>query len=374
MTQTPPALILAAGAAQSGTQRFGHVRNATPAVEAMEEFARLVAEKTGGEVGVQFFPDGQLGGARAMVEMLQRGALDMTQVSGGLLESFAPVCGVFSVPYPFDDQDQFHRAMDDAAIMGPLYRATVDLGFARLTDDNSGARSFHTVNRPVKSVADLAGLRIRVLQSPTAIRMTGLPGETPVATGQAKVYTSLQQGARDGAGNNEFALTVARHAEVARHCTLEGHSRISDILLVCGAFWTVRWRDLLRPAAGAGRGAGLAGAQSLRAERLVLGDRGGAALRRHLDVDAGCRLCGGAGQPSGDRHAARRRAGALEAASGRAGGAGLCPVRGRGVDLGRGAGRANPGPPDRRGAAHPHELRSICRCASAGRCRSLTRA
>jgi tripartite ATP-independent transporter DctP family solute receptor len=231
-TMTALALILAAGAAQAETLRFGYAQNATPTVEAMQKFAELVEEKTGGEVTIQFFPDGQLGGEREMVEMVQGGALDMTKVSGGLLESFAPIYGVFPMPYLFDDQAHFYRAMDDAAIMQPVYDSTADLGFVGLTYYNSGARNFYTANTPVKTVEDLKGLKIRVLQSPTAIRMTELLGATPVAMGQAEVYTSIQQGVLDGAENNEFAMTVARHAEVAKHYSYDGHTRIPDLLLI----------------------------------------------------------------------------------------------------------------------------------------------
>lgn len=228
---TAMALVLAS-AAQAETLRFGYAQNATPTVEAMQKFAALLEEKTGGEVTVQFFPDGQLGGEREMVEMVQGGALDMTKVSGGLLESFAPVYGVFPMPYLFDDQDHFYRVMDDAAIMDPIYQSTSDLGFTGLTYYNSGARNFYTSKTPVMAVEDLKGLKIRVLQSPTAIRMTELLGATPVAMGQAEVYTSLQQGVLDGAENNEFALTIARHAEVAKHYSYDGHTRIPDILLI----------------------------------------------------------------------------------------------------------------------------------------------
>lgn len=231
-TLTALALILAAGAAQAETLRFGYAQNATPTVEAMQKFGELVAEKTGGEVTVQFFPDGQLGGEREMVEMVQGGALDVTKVSAGLLESFAPIYGVFPMPYLFDDQDHFYRVMDDAAIMGPVYSATADLGFQGLTYYNSGARNFYTTKVPIEKVDDLKGLKIRVLQSPTAIRMTELLGATPVAMGQAEVYTSLQQGVLDGAENNEFAMTIARHAEVAKHYSYDGHTRIPDVLLI----------------------------------------------------------------------------------------------------------------------------------------------
>ena len=102
------------------TLRFGYAQNAAPTVAAMQTFGELVAEKTGGEVTVQYFPDSQLGGEREMVEMLQGGALDMTKVSAGLMESFDPVYGVFALPYLFNDQDHFYKVMDDAAIMQPI--------------------------------------------------------------------------------------------------------------------------------------------------------------------------------------------------------------------------------------------------------------
>ncbi|RMC34951.1 TRAP transporter substrate-binding protein [Paracoccus alkanivorans] len=231
-TLTALALILTAGSVQAETLRFGYAQNATPTVEAMQKFGELVAEKTGGEVTVQFFPDSQLGGEREMVEMLQGGALDMTKVSGGLLESFSPIYGVFPLPYLFDDQDHFYAAMDDPEVVGPVYESTRDLSFVGLTYYNSGARNFYTTKTPVETLEDLKGLKIRVLQSPTAIRTMELLGATPVAMGQAEVYTSLQQGVLDGAENNEFALTIARHAEVAKHYSYDGHTRIPDILLI----------------------------------------------------------------------------------------------------------------------------------------------
>lgn len=232
MNLTALALILAAGTASAETLRFGYAQNATPTVEAMQKFAALVAEKTGGEVDVQIFPDSQLGGEREMVEMVQGGALDITKVSGGLLESFGSIYGVFPLPYVFDNQDHFYAALDNPEVVGPIFASTSDVGFVGLTYYNSGARNFYTVDVPVETVDNLKGLKIRVLESPTAIRTMELLGATPVAMGQAEVYTSLQQGILDGAENNEFALTIARHGEVAKHYSYDGHTRIPDILLI----------------------------------------------------------------------------------------------------------------------------------------------
>lgn len=226
------ALIVAAPAAMAETLKFAYASNATPTVEAMQKFGALIEEKTGGEVTVQYFPDGQLGSERELVELVKAGTIDMTKVSGGQMESFAPVYGVFSMPYLFDNEAHFYSVMDDPAIMQPAYDTTSGDGFVAITYYNSGARSFYTTKKPIHSVEDLAGLKFRVMQSPTSIRMVELLGATPIAMGQAEVYTSLQQGVLDGAENNEYAITIARHGEVAKNFTYDVHTRIPDFVLI----------------------------------------------------------------------------------------------------------------------------------------------
>ncbi|SJZ84970.1 TRAP transporter substrate-binding protein [Consotaella salsifontis] len=236
MTLAASTCVLAVSAmsadAASVNLRFAYASNATPTKEAMAKFGEILSEKTNGEVTVSYFPDSQLGGERELVEMVQSGLLDMTKVSGGLMESFSPVYGVFSLPYLFDDQDHYYKVMDDPKIMEPIYQSTADRGMIGLTYYDSGARSFYTSKKPIEKVEDLKGLKIRVLQSPTSIRMVQMLGAAPVAMSQDEVYTSLQQGVLDGAENNEFAMTVARHAEVAKFYTYDVHTRIPDVVLI----------------------------------------------------------------------------------------------------------------------------------------------
>lgn len=97
---------------------------------------------------------------------------------------------------------------------------------------DSGARNFYMSKAPIKRIENLRGKKIRVMQSETAIQTLKLLGTSPIAMSQAEVYTLLQQGILDGAENNEFALTIARHGEVARYYTYDMHTRIPDILLM----------------------------------------------------------------------------------------------------------------------------------------------
>lgn len=125
--------------------------------------------------------------------------------------------------------------MDNPKIMDPVYQSTAAQGFIGIGWYDSGARNFYMSKSPIKSIEDLRGKKIRVMQSDTSIQTLKLLGASPIAMSQAEVYTSLQQGILDGAENNEFALTIARHGEVARYYTYDMHTRIPDVLLMSTA-------------------------------------------------------------------------------------------------------------------------------------------
>lgn len=212
--------------------RYAYASNSAPVKEAIDHFIRDVESNSNGRVKVLLFPDGQLGGERELVELIQIGAIDMTKVTAGLLESFAPRYGVFSLPYLFDDESHFYRSMEDAAIMAPIYGATAKLNFVGLTWYDSGQRSFYTRDKPIRTPDDLKGLKIRVMQNQTSIRMVNALGGSPIAMNNSETYSAMQQGIIDGAESNEFALTVPRHGEVAKQYSYDMHTRVPDIVLV----------------------------------------------------------------------------------------------------------------------------------------------
>lgn len=212
--------------------RLAYAENSQPVKDALRFLGNQIEEKTQGDIKVMYFPDGQLGGERELVELTQVGVVDITKVSSGLMESFSPMYGIFSLPYLFADRDEYYKVMDNPDVMTPVYQSTQAQGFVGVGWYDSGARNFYMSKAPVRSIDDLKGKKIRVMQSDTAIRTLKLLGASPIAMSQAEVYTSLQQGILDGAENNEFALTIARHGEVARYYTYDMHTRIPDILLM----------------------------------------------------------------------------------------------------------------------------------------------
>lgn len=198
----------------------------------MNEFGRLVKEKTDGSVQIQYFPDGQLGGERELIELTQSGAVDFTKVSASALESFSKDYSIFSVPYLFNDEEHFFKVMDNEEIMEPIYQSTKNLGFTGLTYYDSGQLSFYMVDGPIHTPEDLKGKKIRVMQSETAIKMVELLGGSPVPMGSDEVYTSLQSNLINGSENNEFVLYTAGHGGVAKYYSYDEHTRVPDIIIM----------------------------------------------------------------------------------------------------------------------------------------------
>lgn len=202
-----------------------------PSSVVLQQLADEVREKTDGEVSMRLFVNGVLGSEREVLEQLQNGAVDITRVSAASLENFDPIFRVFSLPYIFENEEDFYKKMK-GPVASTVYEATKDDGFQGLTFFDSGARSFYTISTPIETPEDLQGLKLRVINSNTSTRMVDLMGGTPTPLPYGEVYTSLQSGVIDGAENNPTALTIGRHGEVAKYYSLDQHQRIPDFLVI----------------------------------------------------------------------------------------------------------------------------------------------
>lgn len=202
-----------------------------PTSVVLKEFAAEVEKETDGEVKIRLFLNGVLGAEREIMEQLQNGAVDMTRVSAANLENFNPIYRAFNLPYIFRDEDHFYNVMT-GPVADEVYQATAKSGFIGLTFFDSGARSFYTKSKQIKTPEDLAGQKIRVINSNISIRMVQLMGGTPTPLPYGDIYTSLQQGVIDGAENNPTALTIGRHGEVAKFFSQDEHQRIPDFLII----------------------------------------------------------------------------------------------------------------------------------------------
>lgn len=217
--------------------KLGHGLDSNhPVHEGMVYMARQVYEKSEGQMRIDIYPSEQLGTERETLELLQIGSLDITKVSSAVLENFASTYAVFGVPFLFVNDDHMYEVLD-----GPIGQRILESSrpyrIEALCFYDAGTRSFYTTNRPVHTPEDLQGLRIRVMESASAIRMVNTLGgsATPISWGE--LYTALQQGVVDGAENNPPSFYTSRHYEVSRYYTLNEHTVLPDVLLISGHTW-----------------------------------------------------------------------------------------------------------------------------------------
>ena len=223
--ENPMVLTLAHGLSESHTVHI-----------AMMEFAQKVQERTDGRIQVKIFPNGQLGSETENMEQLMAGVIAMTKVSAPGLATYDEAYHTFGLPYLFDDTEDFYHKMDSQA-MRDFFLSTEEDGFVTITYYTSGARSFYTKDKPIRTPEDLQGLKIRVQDMQSQTDMMEALGGVPVTMSYGDVYTSLQTGIIDGAESNETALTTGKHGEVCKVFSFDEHAMIPDVLVMSAQIW-----------------------------------------------------------------------------------------------------------------------------------------
>ncbi len=240
---TASALIPAIRAARTGNGggklvlKLGHALAPTHAVHiAMEHMGARLAELSGGAVELQIFPGGQLGTEPETIEQLQRGALAMVKTSAAAMEGFVPDMAVYSMPYLFrDDEHYWNVLLGDVG--KEILRAGESQGVHGICYYDSGSRSFYTISQPILRPEDVREMKLRVLPSKTAHEMITTLGGGPTPIPFGELYTALQQGMIDGAENNPPSLYTSHHYEVARHYSLDEHTRVPDVVIFSRTIW-----------------------------------------------------------------------------------------------------------------------------------------
>lgn len=203
---------------------------------AMTEFAEQVEKETDGRIQVRILPNGQLGSENENMEQLMAGVISMTKVSAPGLATYNESYHTFGLPYIFDDTEDFYHVMDSQE-MQDFFLSSEDDGFVTLTYYTSGARSFYTKNKAIRTPEDLKGLKIRVQDMKSQTDMLNALGGIPVAMSYGDVYTSLQTGIIDGTENNETALTTGKHGEICKVYSTDQHAMIPDVMVMSAKVW-----------------------------------------------------------------------------------------------------------------------------------------
>lgn len=180
------------------TLTFGHVLQEDHAYHLMAlRFQEELERMSDGRVKVEIYPAGQLGDERDLVEGLQLGTVDISTITSALTAGFVPEFGVFSLPFLFRDFDHLFAVMD-SPIGDDLEKAMAREGLIKLGFVSGGSRSMYA-GKPVRSLDDLSGMKIRTMEDPIYLDTWNALGAlaTPIPWGD--VYLSLDQGIVDGA-------------------------------------------------------------------------------------------------------------------------------------------------------------------------------
>jgi tripartite ATP-independent transporter DctP family solute receptor len=206
-----------------------------PTNMAVKFMGEELSKATGGKDNIKVFGDSALGSEKDTVEQVKIGALDMVRVSTAAFHGIVPESMIPSLPFIFRDLDHFRATM-----YGPqgekILAAFEKAGFIGLCLYESGARSMYA-RKPIRSVADMKGLKVRVQQSDLWVSLVKAAGASPTPMPFAEVYTGLKTGLLDAAENNIPSYEEAKHFESAPIYSETMHVMSPEVLVFSKKIW-----------------------------------------------------------------------------------------------------------------------------------------
>jgi len=232
-------LSLAAVATDAVAREFraADTQNADyPTVQALYYMGRVIAERTGGRHQIRVFHSRQLGEEKETIEQTRAGAIDLNRSNVALIGSFVPAMNVLAMPFLFRSVEQLQKVLD-GPIGDEILNSFQPYGFVGLAFYDSGARSIYNSVKPIRSIADMRGLRIRVQQSELMSDMVKALGAEPVELPYGQVLTGLSTRLIDGAENNWPSFVTTGHYKYAGYYTLTEHTVTPEVLIVSLKAW-----------------------------------------------------------------------------------------------------------------------------------------
>lgn len=232
-----PAMTLAKG--KPTVLRFGYLSPQNPE-DPYHEFAvkykEAIEEKTDGRFQIDLYGAGILGKDREMAEMLQFGALDLAIITTSPMGNFVPAYQVLDLPFLFDGWDHVFR-FTDAPIYQDFLKESDKVNIKTLAIIARGARSTTNNGKPIQSVEDLKGMKLRVIESKVFVDTFTALGAAPQAMSWGEVFTALQQGTIDGHENSIATIFNERVSEVQKNVTLTEHIFAFCSVHASSKFW-----------------------------------------------------------------------------------------------------------------------------------------
>lgn len=205
-----------------------------PNTVAMDKFAEIINEKSGGDISLQMFHGGVLGNQSDAIEQVRIGGLEVANFNLGPIGPIVPEANVVSLPFIFKDVDHMFRVLNGEA-GDKINEGMKAKGLVSLAWFNAGARSFYNGKRAVAAPADVEGMKVRVMNNDLYSGMISALGGNPSPIAFSEVYQSLKTGVVDGAENNWPSYESTGHFEVAGFYSLSQHLIIPECLCMNAA-------------------------------------------------------------------------------------------------------------------------------------------
>jgi tripartite ATP-independent transporter DctP family solute receptor len=221
-----------------------------PQVRAVELFERLVEQGTAGGIRVDIYPNNQLGNQRDVIEGIQLGTIEMSNVAAPLA-SFVPQLNLFELPFLFETREHFYAVLD-SEIGRSLSPDLEKRGFRLLGYFDAGIRHIMTANRPIYTLADLQGLKIRTMENPLHLAAFKALGANPLPMAYGELYTALEQGVIDGAEAAGPNYLAKKFFEPAPHWAQVGWIHLVEYVVISRVFYErlpVAFREVVDRAA-----------------------------------------------------------------------------------------------------------------------------
>ncbi|MEH2565493.1 TRAP transporter substrate-binding protein [Bradyrhizobium sp. AZCC 2289] len=236
-------LVVALLAAVAATSAFAREFRAAdtqnedyPTVQALLYMGSMVAERSGGRHQIKVFHSRQLGEEKETLEQTRVGAIDLNRTNVALIGNMVPAMNVLAMPFLFRSIEHLQKVLD-GPIGSEILASFEPYGFVGLAFYDSGARSIYNSVRPVRSIADLKGLRLRVQQSEQMSDMIKSLGAEPVELPYGQVLTGLATRLIDGAENNWPSFVTTDHYKYAGYYTLTEHTMSPEVLVMSKKAW-----------------------------------------------------------------------------------------------------------------------------------------
>ena len=200
-------------------------------------FKSIVESNSNGKVAVELYPGNALGDTKATMEMAMSGGIEMVTTTG-TISSLMPETQVIFLPYVFKSDEIAWDFFDTSDLWKEMTAELEEIsGLKMLSVGQNGTRHFTNNVRPIRTPADMKGLKFRVMQSPIYVKMVEAMGAaaTPLASGE--IYTACQTGVVDGQENPIWNIAANKWNEVQKYITLDGHTWSENFVLINSDFW-----------------------------------------------------------------------------------------------------------------------------------------